>query len=275
MARDLNEGIALIGTGRMAYHLGHAIMRAGLPLVAVAGRDAGRTKALALELRSTPYGIEEPWPVAAVYLIAVSDDAVKELAARITKRDAVVAMTSGALQREEVLQGHPHRGVLWPIKSLSPGSPADLSSTPLVVDATPGPAHELLMDLARSISGKVVELPSEKRRLLHLAAVFTSNFPVYLAHVGNGLLTRQGLDPGLLSSLWTDVSRKVSEVGPEQALTGPARRGDVRTLAEHLERLEGDADLRAAYSLLSRMILKEFHPEKDRKALKVDDAPDL
>ena len=32
--------ILLIGTGRMAYHLGHAIKHAGLPLIGVAGRDA-------------------------------------------------------------------------------------------------------------------------------------------------------------------------------------------------------------------------------------------
>ncbi|HPQ58605.1 MAG TPA: DUF2520 domain-containing protein [Flavobacteriales bacterium] len=274
MATELDNGIVLVGTGRMAFHLGHAIARAGWRLAGIAGRDAGRTKELALQLRSTPYGIDEPWPDAALYILAVKDDAVPGLAQRIARGDRVLVHTSGALGKE-ALGSHAHRGVLWPIKSLSPGEPADLSATPLVIDASDDLARTTLFDLARSISGKVVELPTAQRRKLHLAAVFASNFPVYLMERAERLLADEGIDPKLLLPLWNAAARKVGEQGAAASLTGPARRGDTGTVRAHLDLLAGDADLRRAYALLSRMILTDHHPDLAKGFSDTDGQPDL
>lgn len=254
---NARDRIFLIGTGRMAFHLGHALVRAGLRVAGVAGRDPARTHDLARDLHSTPYDIAERWPHAELYLMAVSDDAIAPLAAHITERDAVVAHTSGALGTD-MLAPHAHAGVLWPIQSLSPGAPEDLGRTPLVVDANDARARALLLDLARSLSGRVVELPLEQRRLLHLAAVFASNFPVFLLHQAQQLLRREGLAPDLLLPLWSRTTQKAAEVGPAEALTGPARRGDEGTLRRHLDHLAGDPDLRREYALLSELIAAAF-----------------
>ena len=261
MASALDNGIVLVGTGRMAFHLGHAIVRAGWKLRGIAGRDDARARALAQELDSTYYDIEEAWPEAALYILAVSDDAVRELAKRIDRPNAVIVHTSGALGKE-ALGDHPHRGVLWPIKSLSPGTPSDLSSTPLVIDASDDVTRSVLSDLARSISGKVLELPTEQRRRLHLAAVFASNFPVFLMHRAEQLLEQEGIDPALLLPLWNNAAQKVAEKGAAAALTGPARRGDVETIRGHLVTLTSDPDLRDLYLRMSRSILAEHHPDK-------------
>ena len=274
MATELDNGIVLVGTGRMAFHLGHAIARAGWRLAGLAGRDAGRTKELALQLRSTPYGIDEAWPDAGLYILAVKDDAVPGLAQHIEREDRVLAHTSGALGKE-ALGSHEHRGVLWPIKSLSPGDPADLSATPLVIDASDDLARGTLFDLARSISGKVVELPTAQRRKLHLAAVFASNFPVYLMKRAERILADEGIDPKLLQPLWNAAARKVGEQGAAASLTGPARRGDTGTVRAHLDLLAGDADLRRAYALLSRMILADHHPDLTKGLSDTDGQPDL
>lgn len=255
MAR--RDGILLIGTGRLAFHLGHALVRAGSQLVGLAGRDAERVRDLARALRTTPYAIEEPWPEAELYLLAVSDDAIPSLAARITPRDAVVAHTSGA-QALEGLAPHTHRGVLWPVQSFSPGEPMDLTRTPLVVDGSTEKANVVLLDLARGLSGNVVRLPLQQRRTLHLAAVFTSNFPVYLLHEARRLVEREGLDPDILLPLWSSVAEKAAQVGPTQALTGPARRGDTSTMERHLDQLTHEPDLRRVYALLSELIGKRF-----------------
>ncbi|MBL8001182.1 MAG: DUF2520 domain-containing protein [Flavobacteriales bacterium] len=252
--------VALIGTGRMAYHLGHALLRAGVELKGLCGRDQGKVDALAAELGCMPYLLPRV-PGADLLLLAVSDDAVRTVARQLPKGGHVVAHCSGA-QGHAILGRAPHRGVLWPIKSLSPGKPADLSRVPLVVDANDEQARTVLLDVARSISGKVVEMPLEKRRTVHLAAVLASNFPVFLLREAGRLLEQEGLSPELLTPLWKAMSAKVAEVGPEQALTGPARRGDLDTIKRHLERLEEEGDLRRAYALLSELILKAYHPRK-------------
>ena len=255
-----DDGVLLIGTGRVAFHLGHALGRAGRRITGIAGRDQRRTRELARELRTTPFSIDEGWPICGIYVIAVKDDAIAELAARIVPRDAVVAHTSGALD-VDVLMPHAHRAVLWPIQSLSPGTPADLTHTPFIIDGNDDVARGAIRDLAREVSGKVVELPLRQRQMLHLAAVFASNFPVYLLQMADHLLRRQDIDPALLMPLWNSIARKVAEVGPENALTGPARRGDARTLQRHLELSVTDPELRAAYALMSRMIMDHYHPD--------------
>jgi predicted short-subunit dehydrogenase-like oxidoreductase (DUF2520 family) len=252
--------VALIGTGRMAFHLGHALLRAGVVLKGVSGRDQGRVDALAAGLGCVPYLLPRV-PEADLLLLAVSDDALQAVAKQLPAGDHVLAHTSGA-QDHAILGMTAHRGVLWPIKSLSPGKPADLSRVPLVVDASDERARTVLLDVARSISGKVVELPLEKRRTVHLAAVLASNFPVFLLREAGRLLEQEDLSPDLLLPLWKAMAAKAADVGPDQALTGPARRGDLRTIKRHLDRLEDDTDLRRTYALLSELILKAYHPRK-------------
>ena len=45
------SAVLLIGTGRTAHHLGHALKRAGNSIVGVVDRDAVKAHALALVLR--------------------------------------------------------------------------------------------------------------------------------------------------------------------------------------------------------------------------------
>lgn len=255
-----SPSVTLIGTGRMALHLGHALLRAGVRVNGLCGRDAQKVRELSAQLGCKGFTLPEV-PAADLLLIAVSDDAIAAVAKQLPKGDAVVAHTSGA-QGSSILGARGHRGVLWPIKSLSPGKPADLSRVPLVLDASDARAREVLTDVARSVSGTVVELPLKERRLLHLTAVLAANFPVFLMREAGRLLENRGLSSELLVPLWQGMSEKVAEVGPEQALTGPARRGDLKTITRHLELLHGEPDLRRAYALLSELILKTYHPRK-------------
>ena len=249
--------LLLLGTGRAAFHLGHAFARAGVPLVGVAGRDAQRTHQLAEDLHTTAYALGDNLPACDVVLLAVSDDAVAGVSERLAVTAAVVAHTSGA-RSHETLAKHPHRGVLWPVQSLSPGEPADLGGTPLVVDGNDEHARTVLLGLAQRVSGRTLVLGHDERRHVHLAATLTSNLPVFLAAEGQRLLREQGLPTDLLMPLWHTTAAKVDALGPAEALTGPARRGDVRTVQAHLDLLKDDPDLRRAYALLSDLILKAY-----------------
>jgi predicted short-subunit dehydrogenase-like oxidoreductase (DUF2520 family) len=252
--------IFLIGTGRMAYHLGHAMHKAGHVIVGITGRDPQKLADMSRFLECPLVRWNQDWPEAEITVIATSDDAIAEMSGRLKPSIGVVMHTAGAVDMD-VLAPHEHRGVLWPVQTLSHGAPTDLSDIPLMVDGNTVQARETVLKLARSISESVLQLTHAQRQRLHLAAAITSNLPVFLVSEAQRLLRQENLPPDLLMPLWRTTAANVSAIGPEHALTGPARRGDTRSIRKHLDQLTSDPDLRRAYAQLSAMILKAYsHP---------------
>jgi len=256
--------ILIIGTGRAAFHFGHAVRMVGNDLVGVVGRDRTKSADLANELGCRAYALGDTLPAADVVLIAVSDDAIADVAAHIPISDTVVIHTSGASSMDK-LAPHADRGVVWPIMTLSPGTPMDFRSIPLVIDANTERAKATVKELAAGMSDHVTALDHHARELVHAAAAISTNFPLYLLGAAQRLLATNGIDPSLLMPSFIAMAAKAKALGPEAALTGPARRGDIGTVHHHLDRLTQEPELRAAYALLSSMILRAYgHPDHER-----------
>jgi predicted short-subunit dehydrogenase-like oxidoreductase (DUF2520 family) len=64
-----------------------------------------------------------------------------------------------------------------------------------------------------------------------------------------------------LKPLVAEMITKSLEIGPENAQTGPARRGDFETLDRHLEFLEGDESMAELYKLISQDIIDRYDDE--------------
>lgn len=252
---EASTRIVLIGTGRAAFHLGHALVRGGMAPIAVAGRDRERTAKLAADLGVAALSLNDELPACDLVLIAVKDDAIASVAAGIKPSSALLVHTSGA-KGLDLLLPHEQRGVLWPILSLGEGAPLDLRGIPLVVEGNTEHARELLVAVAGIISGRLLELSHEQRQYVHLAAVLMNNFPVFLAGEAQRLLRAHALPDDLLAPLWRTMAWNVLEHGPEASLTGPARRGDERTMERHLDLLADEPELRQVYALISDQIRK-------------------
>lgn len=256
--------VLIAGTGRMAAHLGSALQAAGITLAGIAGRDVARARSLAAPLGCPAFALGDTLPERDVQLIAVSDDAITSVGRQLPPIAGITAHTSGA-RGWDLLDGHQHRGVLWPVQSFSAGTPVSLRGVPLVIDAEDAEAQRRLSALAAVLSDRSATLALPQRQLLHIAAVFASNFPVQLLIEARHLLQREGLDPELIVPLWRTTAQNAA-LNAETALTGPARRGDRHTIDAHLRRLSADADLRRVYEVISDLILNAHHPEKPRAA---------
>lgn len=250
--------ILLFGTGRLAFHLGHALRRAGIPLAGVVGRRPEAAAGLANELGTEALAPGAALPAAALRVLAVSDDAIGSVAAAVPP-DGTPIVHLGGSRPLDLLEPHAHRAVLWPMQSFTPGPPVDFSTVPVVIDANDEAALALVRALAGSISGHVVHLPFDQRQRLHLSAVLASNFPVFLLREAERLLGKHGIDPGLLHPLWKQSAQNALR-DADRAVTGPARRGDAGTLAKHLELLNEEGELRRAYAILSNLIYFTYHP---------------
>lgn len=257
MASDSAINVLLIGTGHAAFHLGHAFVRAGIPLKGVVGRDAGRTAALAEAWHTTAFRPGDELPAAEITVLAVSDDAISTVAADLGPISGVVAHLSGA-RALDVLAPHRHRAVLWPVQTLAATMPIDLTDVPLVIDANSDGARSAIRALAAKIGPRVLELTHAQRQRVHLAAALTSNLPLFLLDEARRVLDELDLPDDLLAPLWRATAERAVSEPRGQALTGPARRGDRGTLRTHLDLLADDAELRRAYALLSDMILRRY-----------------
>lgn len=253
--------VLLIGTGRVAFHFGHALKRAGHRIVGIAARNEAAAGSLAAELGTSAYPLNRALPTADIILIGVSDDAIADVAMNIPISDAVVIHTSGASELDRLLP-HPDRAVLWPLISLSPGEAMEFKHVPLVIDANTEFARAIVKELATSLSTEVAELALEQRQLVHAAAAISLNLPLYLLARSQELLEKHGIAPGILIPSFVAMAQRAATIGASNALTGPARRGDLGTIQHHLDRLVDDPELRAAYANLSSMILRAHgHPD--------------
>lgn len=248
--------IALLGSGNVATHLGRALYAAGEEIVQVWSRNPAHAEVLARELHAP--AVSDPGAVtteADLYIVSVNDDAIVSVASRLPVHDRLVVHTSGSTGMDVLRDASDRIGVLYPLQTFSKARPVDFSGVPLAIEGNSEEDRRILNDLARKISGHVLEMDSRQRQALHVAAVFACNFTNHLYALAAGILERNQLDFGLLRPLIRETSEKVQTFMPPEVQTGPAVRGDEETMNRHLEFLRAHPELEKLYRDLSQSIV--------------------
>ncbi|UOQ97450.1 DUF2520 domain-containing protein [Hymenobacter sp. 5317J-9] len=250
--------IGLLGAGRVASQLGPALAAAGHSVAFVWNRNPDRAAALAAELPDAQVlgDLAFPLPPADVYLLAVPDAAVAPLlAATSWPEGALVAHLAGALPLS-VFDAQPgvRGGVFYPLQTFSPGRAIDWPTVPLCIEASGIAAETTLLDLAGSLSQRVLRLDSAQRLKLHVAAVFANNFTNHLLGIADALLAEARLPAELLAPLVRETVDKALANPPFAVQTGPAVRRDTPTLAAHVAALAAHPAWQALYAQLTASI---------------------
>jgi predicted short-subunit dehydrogenase-like oxidoreductase (DUF2520 family) len=194
-----------------------------------------------------------------IYLIAVSDDAIAEVSKKIKDKKGLIAHTSGSCELD-VLVPNQRRGVFYPLQSFTKGKKVDFLEIPICLEAKHHDDFMLLQQLAHLISDKVFHISSEQRKTIHLAAVFVNNFTNHLYQIGSEICAEKKIPFELLQPLIQETAHKINTLNPHEAQTGPARRGDMTTINNHLGLLENKT-YKEIYSLLSNSIQKDYEQE--------------
>jgi len=258
--------ISLIGSGNVATHLGAAFKNAGHTIVQVYSRNANHAALLAYHLGAAPTNdLACLTAETDIFIIAVKDDAIANVARELTKYQKILVHTSGSTSLEVLSDCTPDAGVLYPLQTLSKNKEVDFSVVPLCIEDTGNNITDKLNELAYTVSKSVYRVNSEQRRTLHLAAVFACNFPNYLYTVAQQLVEQSGLGFELLRPLILETAQKVQVAFPGQVQTGPAARKDETTMAAHLQMLDNDPQLKELYKLLSQAIIKMDNAGQGRK----------
>jgi len=247
--------IVIIGSGNVAAVLGRKFKSAGHKILQIYSRNSSAASALAYEwdTESTNYKslINKE---AEVYIIAVDDNAIKDVVTELSLPGKVVAHTAASVPKEILKDVSIHFGVFYPLQSLRKEMSL-LPDVPVFVEGNDDVTSGMLTALATSISdSSVTKAGSDERLKLHLAAVLVNNFTNHLYALAEEYCTKEGLDFKQLLPLIIETATRLNEISPKQTQTGPAIRHDSETIHKHLELLKNYPQLKNIYVLLTESI---------------------
>lgn len=190
-----------------------------------------------------------------IYIIGIADDAISSFSYSLPFQNKLVVHTSGGVSQNQLASKN-RRGVFYPLQSFSKTRKVDFENIPICIEAENKEDLELLRQLGQSISKEVMEISSDKRAKLHLAAVFVNNFTNYLYQIGSEILEDENLPFKLLQPLILETALKIEKLSPEEAQTGPAKRKDIKTIEKHLHLLK-DISHKEFYEMFTQALGKK------------------
>ena len=247
--------IVLIGSGNVAFHLAKAFSEAQIPISQIFGRNTTELQKIS-EQFSIPFSTETLVD-ADLYIISVSDSSIAEVSTLIKNENVLVAHTSGSVSRE-ALSGNYRKSVFYPLQTFSKSKNLDYSKIPFFIDAENENDEEILKNLASKISKNVMLANDEKRKYIHLTAVFSCNFVNHLYARAKEISDSQGIPFDYFLPLIDETTQKIHELEPKLAQTGPAIRNDEKVLKLH-ESLLTDEEKLKIYKTLNESIKKMYH----------------
>lgn len=239
----------------MALHISRHLYLAGHQVSCVWSRSIEKAREVAAACGSIAAADPEEVPQDAdFYLLAVSDNAIAEVAALFQGRQGIWMHAAGAVSMDQLARYFENYGVFYPLQTISSSRQLSFDDTPFLVEGSSPGVSGKIRRLASSISERVLDMDSQGRMEMHLAAVFANNFSNHMLKLASQFMKEKGKDFSLLEPLIRETFEKIVKIGPSGAQTGPAVRGDQETMKKHLLLLKGHPEWEKMYTFVSRDI---------------------
>ncbi|MBN2273930.1 MAG: DUF2520 domain-containing protein [Bacteroidales bacterium] len=256
MAKSKIETAVLIGAGNLGWHLAKALSRQGIRIMQVFSRTEETGKALAEQVHTDHHtDLKQLENKVDIIIIAIPDAEIKAVIAQIDFGNSLAVHTAGAMPLDVFKEKTCRFGVLYPLMTFTRNKAVDFNKVPVLVEANSPENTDKLVKFARQLSGKVHIMDSKQRKIIHLSAVFASNFSNHMYTLADTLLAREAISFDLLKPLITETAGKISTIPPLSAQTGPAIRDDKITMEEHLQMLKEETDIAEIYRQISKSII--------------------
>ncbi len=240
--------ISLIGDGKLGKHLYKVLISIDqiqlLEWVVRSKKECKTPEGILMTNKINQHEISD------LYLLAVSDNSIKEVA-ELPPNDSFVVHTSGAISLEEI--GRDRAGVFYPIQTFSKGSDVNFTEIFIGLESKNSKDLMILKKLAKLIGSKSFHLDSSQREQLHLAAVLVNNFTNHLFAEADLICEQNNLPFDLLLPLVKKTIEKLNKLSPKDSQTGPAVRNDSKTISKHLK-LITNKRLKKIYKVLTLAI---------------------
>ncbi len=254
--------VSFIGSGNLAWHLAPALDNSGFAVREVYSRIPSHAEALVERLYEAEVkgSLDFSTSASTIFIVATTDDAIQEVVQEIVlPENAVLVHTSGS-QPLSILSyaATSNLGVIYPLQTFSKNRKLDFITVPIFVESGDVNTEKILMAMAKAVSKDVFKITSYERQALHVAAVFAANFTNHMLLLAQEIMKENSLSFDWLKPLIAEMITKSLAIGPENAQTGPARRGDFKTLDKHVEFLAESGSVNELYKLISQDIVDRY-----------------
>jgi predicted short-subunit dehydrogenase-like oxidoreductase (DUF2520 family) len=256
------QKIVVIGAGNVGTHFANALSKSGHSIIQVYNRTQKSAQDLVNKLNcSFTDNLKNISTDADLYLFALKDDILQSVIAQIPYNNGIWVHTAGSIFVDIFKDYTDNYGVIYPLQTLSKNRETDFAEIPLFVEGNNKHTENALLCFAKTVSNKVDTADSEKRKYLHLAAVFACNFTNHLYNISTQILDKHNIDWHVLQPLIDETANKLYSISPSEAQTGPAMRNDWNVIERHLSLIE-NPEIREIYEILSNNIYKNHNLEK-------------
>jgi len=255
----MDKNITIIGTGNVAHHLAKRLC--SLPNVQniyLYGRNPQKSKKLADESGCIELKSIHDIPDGLVY-ICVNDDAIENVIQQRNWDKHVLVHTAGSIDINIFKPYAKHYGVIYLFQSFSKFRSLNWMSIPACIEFCDETSKEIIENTAHLITKNVYYMDTNQRRVLHVCAIFCSNFVNHMITLGKDLADKNGINYNILTPLIKETVEKAIETDPHAAQTGPARRNDLQVIEFHKSLLTDEENKRNIYELISNSIIKRYH----------------
>ena len=249
--------IAIIGAGNVATHLACALKQVGYPILQIYSHTLQSAQCLGEKL-GVPY-TNCVWDItgeADLYIVAIKDAVLTGFIPELVKgkEKALFVHTAGSMPLDIWKEWTDHYGVLYPMQTFSKKREVDFTTIPFFIEAVHEADLAKLERIAADLGSKYYRVDSEQRKKIHLAAVFACNFANHMYALSAEILGKEGIPFSVMESLIDETARKVHELTPVAAQTGPAVRYDTNVMNRQLSLLEDEPEMQEIYQKVSDSI---------------------
>lgn len=247
--------ITILGSGNVGTHLAKALYAAGYQILQIWSREYDHAENLANQVFAEPIDrLKLLYPTADIYILAVADDALFDLALDLKLRDAIVLHTAGSVSLKVLSPISRKHGVIWSPQTFIRDVAMDYSTLPFCIEGSSPEVTKQIQQLLLPVSQHIYNIDTQQRQWLHLAAVMTNNFGNAINALAQDLLLKHNIPFEILHPIIEMTAEKLKHGNLWQQQTGPARRQDQKTIDRHRSMLVDDDKLMKLYELLTEII---------------------
>ena len=248
----MKPDIAIIGCGKVGTSLAFFLSKAGYRISALFSKTRASAEKTA-GLVNGPDPGESSWAAAQaadIILITTPDDVIADVCQTIAdhngfRENTTVLHCSGALPSTILASAKAVgalTGSMHPLQSFA-AARTDINPFKGINMAVEGDGQALALatQLAKDLGAQAHTIKTEGKTLYHAAAVVASNYLVTILDLSLKMLKAAGINEAdgftILKPLIDGTLNNIEKVGIPEALTGPIARGDLDTVAAHIEHI--------------------------------------